>query len=470
MWLAGTLELASKVRYGMTSRGVPLFRFVPYDKRFAPLAVGCSSRSLHNVHAIVEPVEHVPIGIPVTQQMQKGVIVQNLGRPSPETELKVLLTTYAHDSRKELRNQPHLVDETIQFAQAREYLEGPTFHIDPPGCKDVDDSFTIRHVKDDIWDIAINIADVAAYVPEGENVDLSARARSTSFYTISGSPLAQMLPPHLEHHVSLLPDYAKLTVSLCFTYSTHTRKITGVPSWKLTETRTTVSYTYDEADLLNTPFLQILRQVAMALGAADDSDSHIWVEKMMIFYNQQAGKLLAENNVGILRKHTIGKGPSMQDENIPEFIFYESAEYCLPQNNTGHGALQSEFYAYASSPIRRYADLVNQRIIKEILTGATPTPQSQVLVDELNRRQKQSKAFTRDLFFSSVLANTDNTREEGIILVTTEEKTRVWVPAWKRLITVKGGHADAKKVLIEWYECRDQSRWKDRMVFKMTAI
>jgi hypothetical protein len=207
------------------------------------------------------------------------------------------------------------------------------------------------------------------------------------------------------------------------------------------------------------------------LGAADDSDSHIWVEKMMIFYNQQAGKLLAENNVGILRKHTIGKGPtSMQDESIPEFIFYESAEYCLPEKNTGHGGLQSDFYAYASSPIRRYADLVNQRIIKELLTGSTPSPQNQGLVDQLNRRQKQAKAFTRDLFFSSVLANTENTREEGIILVTTEEKTRVWVPAWKRLITVKGGSSDAKKVLIEWYECRDQSRWKDRMVFKMTAI
>lgn len=36
-WLGGILELTSKVRYGLTSRGAPLYRFIPYDKRYSPL-------------------------------------------------------------------------------------------------------------------------------------------------------------------------------------------------------------------------------------------------------------------------------------------------------------------------------------------------------------------------------------------------------------------------------------------------
>ena len=31
LFLVGTLELAAKVRYGMTSRGAPIYRFVPFN-------------------------------------------------------------------------------------------------------------------------------------------------------------------------------------------------------------------------------------------------------------------------------------------------------------------------------------------------------------------------------------------------------------------------------------------------------
>ena len=57
-WIAGTLELASKVRYGLTSRGAPLYRFLPYDKQLPPMAVGCSARNLmYHVTALIEPSE-----------------------------------------------------------------------------------------------------------------------------------------------------------------------------------------------------------------------------------------------------------------------------------------------------------------------------------------------------------------------------------------------------------------------------
>ena len=75
-WIAGTLEVASKVRYGLTTRGCPIFRFVPYDKRYAPFAVGSSIRDFStNVHVIIEPSEGGKTSMP------KGSIVQLLGAP-----------------------------------------------------------------------------------------------------------------------------------------------------------------------------------------------------------------------------------------------------------------------------------------------------------------------------------------------------------------------------------------------------
>jgi hypothetical protein len=43
--IPAVLELTSKVRYGLTSRGVPLYRAIPYDTTLSPCIVGCSERN-----------------------------------------------------------------------------------------------------------------------------------------------------------------------------------------------------------------------------------------------------------------------------------------------------------------------------------------------------------------------------------------------------------------------------------------
>ena len=483
-WISGTLELTSKVRYGMSTRGVPIFRFIPYDKLLAPLAVGCSQRNLfYNVHAIVEPSALSKEG-----QLQRANLVQNLGRPTNETEQEVILVAYAYDNCKQLKAFPPY--EVPTTTQERSLLKGLTFHIDPPGCKDVDDTFTI--CKDiqtpDTWNIAINIADVSELVLEGSPLDLAAKQRATSFYTPSGEAIYPMLPKEVsEQKASLLPGLltereVKPALSLCFTYNTKTQNISP-PVWQLTNTQTTASYTYEEANELHkhTEELKILAACASRLANKKLYDSHEWVEKMMIFYNQRAGEELARHRAGILRRHAESSVPLITSiqrmPNLPEFLFYESAEYCLPTaEHTRHYGLGSEFYAYASSPIRRYADLVNQRAMKQILQGHKQTqsiPLTQDLVDELNRRQKQAKAFSRDLFFMTNLSNPAHTSVKGIVIHQNPEKTKtkIWVPQWKRKITSRSLTAtpltQGTELTIQWYDAREQARWKDRIVFKL---
>jgi exoribonuclease R len=198
-WISGTLELTSKVRYGMTTRGVPIFRFIPYDKLLPPLAVGCSQRNLfYNVHAVVEPSAPSKEG-----ELQRANLIQNLGRPTNQTEQEVILVAYAYDNSKQQKAFPPYELPTI--THERPFLKGLTFHIDPPGCKDVDDTFTI--CKDiqtpDTWNIAINIADVSELVLEDSPLDLAAKQRATSFYTPGGEDIYPMLPKEVSeqrHH------------------------------------------------------------------------------------------------------------------------------------------------------------------------------------------------------------------------------------------------------------------------------
>jgi len=437
------------------------------------MAVGCSQRNLfYNIHAIVEPST-----APQRQgELPKANIVQNLGEPTDESERKLLLTTYAYDSQKELSAKtptPTPLTEEDD-TKGRQILLGTTFHIDPPGCKDVDDSFTLIQISDTKWTIAINIADVSSRVLEGSALDLEARRRATSFYTPGGDAIQPMFAREFsEDTFSLLPGKPKPTLSLCF----DVEEGAWLPAnlrWMSTLTQTTLSYTYDEADkaLGTSPELQLLQKITQA------PDSHVIVERLMIFYNEEAGKMLSSAGTGILRRQKGGTATRVQIPGVPEFLFYESAEYCLPTaDSVAHEALGLGAYAYASSPIRRYADIVNQRAIKAALLGKGPAQQAQqALVDEMNRRQKQAKAFQRDLFFMTTLSKDASAAAavQGTVVSVNSEKrkAKVWVPAWKTAIQVKNISAEIRPstpVSIQWYENRQEARWKDKIVFKLLS-
>ena len=481
-WIAGTVELSSKVRYGLTSRGVPLFRFVPYDKRLLPFAVGCSARDLfYNIHAIAEPVA-VPATASHSRLLPRAALVQTLGAPSLQTELALLIATYAHDSRKELRKFPAAAAEAASSpAEPPDYSRHvsyphPTFHIDPPGCRDVDDTFSFCPLPDGSWEVGIHIADVATAIQAGSPLDLHAAALTTSFYTPEGRAVQPMFPPSISENSSSLlptsPPTQKPTLSLFFRFDGE--KLT-TPYWERTLTTTTSSYTYDEANIAG---LAPLGQLAAVLGAPAAADSHIWVERMMIFYNEQAGKLLAAHGTGILRRHAAQKLQALLAiPGVPPHLIYEAAEYCLStEASTRHHGLGLDTYAYATSPLRRYADLVNQRAIHAILDGSSRPHTADILVSNLNRRARQAKAFARDLFFISLFQGT-SVVAEGIVTIPSFQdtkglwKTKVWVPEWKRVITARSleqpDFEPGTSVYLSWYDRRDAPGWKERIVFKL---
>lgn len=480
-WLAGTLELTSKVRYGLTSRGVPRFRFVPYDRRFQPLAVGCSARELfYNVYAIVEP----------AADGKTGTLVQTLGQPTADTECQVLLATYAADSQKALRKVP---DSVLAPASPHEdltqrlYLPGTTFHIDPPGCRDVDDTITFTELTPGSYGVAIHIADVAAWIPAGSPLDQEAAARATSFYSPNGVAVAPMLPRALgEDCASLLPGPPRPTVSFLFSWIPGTPPDLTKGRFHETMAATTLSYTYEQASnkAETDSWLDLLCRLCSDLGRPS-SDPHVWIETMMRLYNTEAGKVCRTVGAGILRR---SKGKNAEKlaalepllEEYPELarLSESSAEFCPASAvETRHVGIGTEAYAYASSPLRRYADLVNQRILKEWVRNQRAAPVAEDLIRELNRREKQAKTFSRDLFFLMALAgSSDQESKDGLVLDWNPDIRRlaIWVPAWNRRIKARVP-ADAwlpkpgSCVALTWYEDRGKPNWKERIVFRVAA-
>lgn len=474
-WIPGTLELTSKVRYGITSRGVPIFRFIPYDKLHTPFAVSCSQRNLfYNIHAIIAAGPPAEKGL-----LQKGSLIQNLGQPTAESETAVLLANYAYDCKKELRPSKHSKSEGTAALNltGRTVLEGFTFNIDPPGCRDVDDSFTVRRLtssaEEDTWQISVNIADVSSLVEEGSDLDIQARKRATSFYSPTGECLAPMFPPEVsEGAASLGSDEPRPALSLQFVYCDEK----GLSDFKWVETVVTRSrsFTYDEADHLLHKYteLQVIKDMTKGV------DSHEWVQRLMILYNQKAGEALKAKGAGILRSHSAPKAEELAQLTAidPSFgiLAYEAATFCLPSDSTKHFGLDAEAYAYASSPIRRYCDLVNQRALKGMASSCDNLEEAKDLVYHLNRRQKQAKAFSRDFFFMNELSNSKDA-VEGTVIGQAKEKVKVYVPVWKRTIKVRLLESEGTKetpppgtkVSIEWYDDRGKPNWKERIVFKI---
>ena len=475
-WIPGTLELTSKVRYGLTSKGTPIFRFVPYERSLLPFAVGCSQRNLfHNVHAIVAPSEPDK----GKGSLQKAILIQNLGKPSEESELQVLLANYAYDCKKKLRASASassaeagaeaaaaLTHTDADTDAPRQEIKGYTFNIDPPGCRDVDDSFTFLKTGT-TWQVSINIADVSAWVQEGSPEDLMAMERATSFYSTEGECLVPMFPRHISEGVaSLGGDGPKPALSLQFTYDPSLASLASLKKhlsdfkWIQSTVTKTRSYTYDEANTCVNA-----KEELLALKALTNSeDSHEWVERMMILYNEKAGEALKANKRGILRSHSAPQAQELQElveiDPALAFLAYESATFVLPTEDTRHFGLNSAAYAYASSPIRRYCDVVNQRALKGILK----TPITQDLIDSLNRRQKQAKAFSRDLFFMTQLSSNNCESVEGTII----DSKKVYVPVWKRCVKVRNLDLHkGTKVRLQWFEDREKPNWKERIVFKV---
>ena len=112
---------------------------------------------------------------------------------------------------------------------------------------------------------------------------------------------------------------------------------------------------------------------------------------------------------------------------------------------TRHFGLESDNYAHTSSPIRRYADLVNQRVLKLYIRKSQQRHIVPITMYDMNYRTKLNKNYSRDLDFLTAISTISvegETRFKGIIIdkkiaENGQLKLKIYVPVWKRTVSAK---------------------------------
>ena len=96
------------------------------------------------------------------------------------------------------------------------------------------------------------------------------------------------------------------------------------------------------------------------------------------------------------------------------------------------------------------------------------------LAQHLNQRQAYAKKHDRDYIFlrQLLLYNYDVHEQLGIVLSILEDKmkVKVYVNAWKRVVSVKYTESIYKpgdQVILEYYSDMKRVGWKERMVFRL---
>ncbi len=477
--LVGLLDICSKTIYGMSSRGTPQFLFYPINSSYPPFLVGYAGQRTDNKMVIIRFVDWGP-----SDKFPRGSLERVIGSAGDLLVEKEALILSACPWREVKLDSTFAVNHNTIIDHGWR-----TFNIDPAGCRDIDDVFSYRPLElnrpgacDGVYEIAISIADVASVVEEGSVIDMAACERGQTLYH-NGSAVKSMLPQLIsENKCSLIVGEPRNCVSLVFEIDIYSGKYENVRFTRMTLINNK-TYTYDEFDEVTeateaTSDKAILTACCNIIGSDHAADSHSLIETLMIFYNKEAAKQLWRARTGLLRAHSAAENETLKKmvDLHPDLTFMamESAKYVQPSDVLAtHSMFPGAAYCHATSPIRRYADLVNQRALLNV-SGHKDKQSLSFIEYHLNTRSAVAKRFERDMFFLEMLYKGGGSGLEGICIDINNEgtKIKVYVPEWRRVVTIRDydGAIVGDKILISYWFDPSQAKWKNKIVFRVDDL
>ncbi len=281
----------------------------------------------------------------------------------------------------------------------------PAVTMDGAFTRDYDDAVSLEMKGNEI-ELGIHIADVAEVVPPGSIIDGVARERASSQYL----PRRQvpMIPEILsEDALSLKKGGDRPALTLLATFDRQGTLLDHRFTQSVIRVRKQLSYgevnkIYETAEDLKQIYTlsQALRQQRMNSGAtslslpeptvtfnpdgtlsvdlvAQDTPARMIVAEMMILYNWLAARFCVDHQIPVLfRTQPEPKEKLPLDEKgYLYYVFQQRRKLSPLQIQTApepHSGLGLPAYTHATSPIRRYLDLVAQRQLKGFLSGEGP--------------------------------------------------------------------------------------------------
>ncbi len=285
--------------------------------------------------------------------------------------------------------------------------------IDDAATTEVDDAFSVKHLDAGRVEIGIHIAAPALYFDRDSALEKLASTRLSTVY-FPGDKITMLSDAAIAHATlgagricPVVSYYAIFDTTSFEILATHSaiERVKIVSNLRIGELE---SY-FDEAAILRGQAdgdfgaeLILLHKIAKALGARrgkneneqdrvdynfDIVDGKVAistrkrgnpidtvVSELMIFVNSEWGKLLADNGVAAIYRVQQNMKTRMTSDALP---------------HEGLGVAQ---YAWSSSPLRRYVDLVNQRQLIAFLRDEVPSFQKRSR-DSLSQLNELAKRF-----------------------------------------------------------------------------
>jgi exoribonuclease II len=326
-----------------------------------------------------------------------------------------------------------------------------TFSVDSASTRDIDDALSCERLADGGFRVGVHIADPSARVAAGCDVDLDARGRGTSIYLPTGN--FPMFPRKLSHDkMSLVAGQLRPAMSTLFrfnedfelvdtelvpsmvevddrlTYAEVDRRLSSEDSGPIDDALHTLRHVADDlmqrrvdagAVSIDLPDLKLKVDLSdgtprIECGVLDgDSAARGLVSELMVLNNRIFGEFCRDHDIPTIYRCQDPPEEELYDDavmSVPEGLAREFAlvRKMKPGDVTTepapHFGLGLPIYVQASSPIRRYSDLVCQRQIKAFLADE-PFPYG---ADDI----------------MEVLATVENTARDAKI--TERETTRYW--------------------------------------------
>ena len=284
-----------------------------------------------------------------------------------------------------------------------DYRHTSAVTIDDEDTREVDDALTVEQ-NDGETIIGIHIADVSAFAGKGDLLDAEAARRSSTIYLPTST--VPMFPERLSTDLASLVEGSERPA---FTVEVRFDALFNRLGYRIALSTIHVEkrLSYDEADSLlekgDSRLSAIhavathLQQMRAARGAitfrrpelkirVDGGDIHIkkidpnspsrlLVSEMMILANGLAADFASVNSLPIIfRTQEAREALAVEDTPVIEALAFERLRKTFKRSRLSltaglHSGLGLTAYTQASSPIRRYADLVTQRQFTALLRG-----------------------------------------------------------------------------------------------------
>ncbi len=294
----------------------------------------------------------------------------------------------------------------------RDLSDLEAFSIDGPHTVEIDDLLSVEAPGDGTLRLGIHIADPSAFVDPGDALDLAAATRGLTYY-LPGARLPMLPPAISEGAASLIPDRERPALSFLVEIDPAGEVIASEVVPSIVRSRARLDYdgsdetvasgesAYAE-ELARLSAWSLLRREARVRNGAvtlltdevgvvvdadgrprlermpKDSPSRIAVMEAMILSGELAARFGRDAGVPLIfRRQAIAADTSLPPQPVSDPAEVRRVRRMLKRADVGlepgaHESLGLAAYAQASSPIRRYQDLANQRQIRAAVLGQRP--------------------------------------------------------------------------------------------------